>query len=810
MSNMKRSFCLVLCLAVALCLLSGCGLGVGSPVSTPAPREVIEASPAIESAPSPSPEPTPEPVDYTALYKEALSRLEAEENLLVRYDTRLELQIPDPSAPEAQPVVYVETESGTIQYQGLGTKDLIAVVDENISMDGTFKAAVKKVYSDGLVTMNLKGTLFCSPVSASDFLASQLPSRLLDPENYAKLEAEEDRDLITLRFAEAVVAETWAMPGTAQLLGASGSAALAPEGRITSANYELSYRFGGVTVNAAVTVGYEQPEDPDLSGQVPENLKPYETLDSIDAPLYLRRASLLFDKATAVESTVNFTGYSEAGNFAVQGVETDRFLSSEGSFRMGLEQLITSVDFVSAETFTMSHEAKYADGSLTESFNDEELEVSPQNAVVMERNIRDRLDRYFPSYEMLVDAEMHSVGDYLLLNFTGNEEMSAQYKYIVSSELFTDPNVLDDNATAYVNKTMDGFLALEKVTGLPTALNLSYEGLHTLDGDSYSLQMVVNISLSMNTLNPVNALYEEPPLGPEPAEKPSPLLYEVTDEAGHRMYLFGTVHVGDSSTAYLPQEVYDALNTADALAVEYDIENSDAEDEETSAVIVQTLESFYYTDGTTIQNPIDSDLYRAAVDIMKVSGSYISTAEMMKPFLWSSAIDQFYLSQGRDLSSENGVDRQLLRLAKEAGKEILDVESQAFQMGLLSGYSDAVQEMMLASSLSNSPSEYNQGTRELFDAWCAGDESTLRELVKSMDQEDRDKLDEEDLAIYEEYHQRMEVDRNRNMLEVAKSYLNEGRTVFFAVGTAHLLGEEGLVNALRDAGYTITLLSGQA
>ena len=65
-----------------------------------------------------------------------------------------------------------------------------------------------------------------------------------------------------------------------------------------------------------------------------------------------------------------------------------------------------------------------------------------------------------------------------------------------------------------------------------------------------------------------------------------------------------------------------------------------------------------------------------------------------------------------------------------------------------------------------------------------------------------DKIEE----LYEEYHSAMETSRNADMLEVAKGYLDSGKTVFFAVGLAHLLGDGGLVQALRDAGYTVTLI----
>ena len=52
----------------------------------------------------------------------------------------------------------------------------------------------------------------------------------------------------------------------------------------------------------------------------------------------------------------------------------------------------------------------------------------------------------------------------------------------------------------------------------------------------------------------------------------------------------------------------------------------------------------------------------------------------------------------------------------------------------------------------------------------------------------------------------MEIDRNAGMLEVAKKYLESGDTVFYAVGLAHLLAEDGLVFTLRDAGYTVELV----
>ena len=53
----------------------------------------------------------------------------------------------------------------------------------------------------------------------------------------------------------------------------------------------------------------------------------------------------------------------------------------------------------------------------------------------------------------------------------------------------------------------------------------------------------------------------------------------------------------------------------------------------------------------------------------------------------------------------------------------------------------------------------------------------------------------------------MGTDRNDDMHDVAVGYLESGKVVFYAVGLAHLLAEDGLVNTLRDAGYTVELVT---
>ena len=89
--------------------------------------------------------------------------------------------------------------------------------------------------------------------------------------------------------------------------------------------------------------------------------------------------------------------------------------------------------------------------------------------------------------------------------------------------------------------------------------------------------------------------------------------------------------------------------------------------------------------------------------------------------------------------------------------------------------------------------------------WCRGDEA---ELIEYLNEEDDDSdLTEEEKALYEEYENALGGMRNEDMLAVAQEFLNSGKTVFYAVGLAHLLADDGLVNTLRDAGYTGELVA---
>ena len=154
------------------------------------------------------------------------------------------------------------------------------------------------------------------------------------------------------------------------------------------------------------------------------------------------------------------------------------------------------------------------------------------------------------------------------------------------------------------------------------------------------------------------------------------------------MWLLGTIHVGDVRTGFLPQELYDAFAASDALALEVDNEAFDKKLEEDSTLAEKVSKALYYSNGETLEENLDPELYAQLVKYMKASGNYSLNALYAKPYLWENGISDFFMQQGHQLHSELGVEERLTKLAKEQEKPIWEIESSLDQLKMLTGWSD--------------------------------------------------------------------------------------------------------------------------
>lgn len=274
---------------------------------------------------------------------------------------------------------------------------------------------------------------------------------------------------------------------------------------------------------------------------------------------------------------------------------------------------------------------------------------------------------------------------------------------------------------------------------------------------------------------------------------PSVFMWEVRAKEGNgKLYLLGSIHVGNDDFYPLNDVIERAYNNSDVLAVECDISTMLQ-----SPNLSELMEKMMYTDGTTLKDHISPELYTQTYTAMKKYGLNLELFETMKPFALSSTIQGFQLEEW-GYASDSGIDMYFLKKAHKEGKKIIEIESLEYQYDLLSGFSDEIQELMLKTTLEDE--QYGKEViDELIAVWVSGDAAAMEALLNEED----DSLSDEEKVIYAEYNKALLDDRNMGMVQRAEEYLAEGQTTFFVVGSAHLVGETGLVKQLKDKGYRV-------
>lgn len=290
----------------------------------------------------------------------------------------------------------------------------------------------------------------------------------------------------------------------------------------------------------------------------------------------------------------------------------------------------------------------------------------------------------------------------------------------------------------------------------------------------------------------------EDPVG---AASVTPLLYRATSADGNVLWLFGSIHVGYDYFYPLPDYVYDAYESADAIAFEIDMRAF----EKDTAAQAELLKLALYQDGTTIKDHVDPEIYEAAVDILAEYGYASSYLDLMKPTEWSSLLDMCFMEE-MGLDYDLGIDYHLMDRAYADGKQILEVESAEFQYTMMANFSPELQEMLLANSIA---SFYNmelskQDMQYMVELWTSGDEEAFAAYLE----EEPIFTSEEERKLYDEYNKALIVDRNLSMTDYAEAALKSDREIFICVGSAHIVGKGAIVDLLRQRGYTVERVFG--
>ncbi|MEC0254813.1 TraB/GumN family protein [Paenibacillus lautus] len=261
-------------------------------------------------------------------------------------------------------------------------------------------------------------------------------------------------------------------------------------------------------------------------------------------------------------------------------------------------------------------------------------------------------------------------------------------------------------------------------------------------------------------------------------------MWEV-ESNGNTVYLVGSMHIADDSFYPLRPEFEEAFAEADYLGVEIDI--SKAADEEQQKLI---MDLGMYQDGTTLKDHVSSETYAKLGEILKQSGMQPNALDAFKPWVAETTISSLKsVKAGYDASA--GIDLYFIQKAIERKVPILELETYESQLGMFDNFSKELQEKNLNTALDNFD-VLDESVNQMAEMWKTGNDEQLLEFTNSISGD-------------EEYNKAMLIDRNIGMADKIDGYLKNGKNeeYFIVVGSAHYLGEHGIVKLLKDKGYTV-------
>lgn len=256
------------------------------------------------------------------------------------------------------------------------------------------------------------------------------------------------------------------------------------------------------------------------------------------------------------------------------------------------------------------------------------------------------------------------------------------------------------------------------------------------------------------------------------------LLWEISGKDIKKpSYLFGTFHLMCKEDIHFSENLLKAFKYSSALYLEIDLNNP--------TNTFGALKYMYMKDGATLTKLLDSLQYNKIQKFFSDS-LHINMAmiEKMKPAFVSSFIYPYMMR----CKTTDGIEMELIKKSKEWQKETFGFETVAFQASVFDNIPYKVQAAELYNMI-DSIEIYKLNFNKMLSLYKS---QQLDAIEKSFDEE----------AGFEDQKDVLLVNRNKKWVSQLKMILPQSN-VFIAVGAGHLPGEKGLIQLLKNEGYTL-------
>lgn len=262
-------------------------------------------------------------------------------------------------------------------------------------------------------------------------------------------------------------------------------------------------------------------------------------------------------------------------------------------------------------------------------------------------------------------------------------------------------------------------------------------------------------------------------------------------------YLLGTMHVTDPRVLKMPAGAQEAQSRANTIVVESD---EVLDEKKSMAVLLMKPELTMFTDGRSLDSLMSGDDLKTLQDGLKSRGITYSAVSRVKPWMLMGVVALPACELARKGGKNVFLDKKIALQAAAEGKQIKGLET-------LEEQANAINSLPMDLHVKSMIEAIRLGKKmdDLFftmtDLYLAQQIGVLTPLTKAIAPDGTD-----DEAGYGAFEDLIITKRNHLMAERAKPILDQG-AAFIAVGAAHLPGKEGLVELLRDKGFTVTAIN---
>lgn len=243
-------------------------------------------------------------------------------------------------------------------------------------------------------------------------------------------------------------------------------------------------------------------------------------------------------------------------------------------------------------------------------------------------------------------------------------------------------------------------------------------------------------------------------------------------------YLFGTIHITCDAT--IEDDVQKALDATSQVVLEIDMDDPSMQS--------KMIKGMYMKEGKKLKDLISAEDYIAVDSLfIKNMGMSVKMIENIKPSFLTAMLYPKLL----DCTSQS-FETELMRIAKEQGEEVNGLETIEDQLKVFDDIPYKAQAKDLVRSAKDNMSYDKETFAKMLNVYKNEDITAMIEM-----------MNDDNFSSVSEHQDELLDNRNKNWIPKIGEYAKEQPT-FFGVGAGHLAGNNGVINLLREAGYTVT------